>query len=596
MLKKTLSFLFLAFVLLVLLNSTQKVSAVCEKNCDCPPGDCDVMFQCKSVGAFNTSSYFQDEIDACEGTWVMTCYNKHITDEEDIILQPYTVYPANYEQLVCTYECSKYSNPYGKEACIMEDNEIWCGCPPDPNWTPEPTPTNNPPPSTPTPDTRKITGNFYEYTNAGFVGNTCGGQATQTAIQLTSAPSIYAHISGTNIQTGALNSDNNSKYTISMSSSPNGQNWDVTLNINNESLLASEKLACGCPVAIDPANPFTCQYSGIADNATEVNFYLKPYMNSSSWFQTFGGNIYSRSSIISPLPIGNCVSDGTCQNSLIAKFPNSTNPFSSGFILTNTSTRNNIITVEGLVSPRSYINSSDRTDNINAYATSVKINSYGYDFYSKQLAGEIDITRPGGSADLNEIRTDDAWIPTETNVIKIEGDLNINETHNWDVPNGETVVVLVDGNLNISDSLPDSGLDQVISVEDGGFLAFFANNNITFDESIGYAIDPAAPTVPAVTNANANVVGVFIADNILTIDGFEATDIPDRKFIGAGTFVGWTNVSLERDFDDGDQGSTLNSMQAVDNFIFRPDFMINFPDELKIINSNWRELTPQYLE
>ena len=590
MLKKIL------FVFIILFFSLPKLAkAVCEQNCSCPNGECNVMVQCQTIGAFNTSSIFQEEIDGCIGTWVMTCNSITINPDD---IDPYDVTnftPENYTDLVCSYECVYDGNDYGTEACIMEDAQFWCGCPDDGSWTPTPTPTDDPGSTpTPTPDVRYIKGNFYEYTNAGFVGNTCGGQATQTPVDISST-NIYAHISGTNIQTGGIDANDASKYTINMTTSPTGQTWDITLSLDNGSLIDSEKLACGCPAAIDPEDPFTCQYSGISDNVSDVDFYLKPYLDSSSWFQTFGGNIFARSNIQSFLPIANCVNDGTCEDSLIAKTPETTNQLSSGFALTS-GTTNNIITHNGIFNLRSYINSSDRTDNLNAYATSVKVNTYGYDFYSKQLAGDIDIIRPAGSADLNEIRTDDAWLPNETNIIEIQGDLTIDETSNWDVPSGETVVVLVNGDLNVSDSLPDSELDQVISVEEGGFLAFFAANNITFDESIGYAIDPASPTIPAVTNANANVVGVFVADNILTIDGFEATDVPDRKFIGSGNFVGWTNVALNRDFDDGDQGATLSSMQAVENFIFRPDFMINFPDELKVINSNWRELTPQYLE
>lgn len=574
-----------------------------ELKCSCPAGSCDVEITCKTLGAFNAddTTYFNSQVTSCKeygGTWVLNCYNVNITEDISAYIGDNPSFtPGGYDQLVCDYECVDKDNPtWGTDACVIEDNKTWCPCPADPNWTP--TPTETPDPSStpePTPDTRRIQGNFYEYTNAGFVGNTCGGQATQTAVELANIPNIYAHLSGSNVQSGALNSGDNSKYTIDMSSSPTGNNWDVTVTLNTGGLLESEMLACGCPAAIDPSDPFTCQYSGIADDVSNIDFYLKPYLDNVSWFQTFGGNIFARENIRSYIPVVNCVADGTCEDSIIAKIPSSTNQLTSGFALTSGASAN-ISTINSFVGSRSYINSSDRTDNLNAYATSVEINSYGYAFYANKLSGEIDISRPGGSLDLNEVRTDDNWVPGATNIIHVNGDLTIDETHNWDVQNGDSIVVLVNGNLNVSDAAPDAGLDQVISVAEGGFLAFFAANNIIFDESIGYSIDPAAPTIPAVTNATANIVGVFVADNILTVNAFEATDIPDRKFIGSGTFVGWTNIDLARDFDDGDQGSTLSSMQAVENFIFRPDFMANFPNELKVTNSNWRELNPQYLD
>ena len=87
-----------------------------------------------------------------------------------------------------------------------------------------------------------------------------------------------------------------------------------------------------------------------------------------------------------------------------------------------------------------------------------------------------------------------------------------------------------------------------------------------------------------------------MADGILQIQGQSVTTIPDFKFIGAGTFIGWENVELNRDFDDGNRGKSLNGTQAVENFLFRPDFVQNFPEELKVVSKNWHEQAPQRID
>ncbi len=64
----------------------------------------------------------------------------------------------------------------------------------------------------------------------------------------------------------------------------------------------------------------------------------------------------------------------------------------------------------------------------------------------------------------------------------------------------------------------------------------------------------------------------------------------DRKFIGAGTFVGWGGVNLRRDFDDGKLGKALHNVQATETFIHRPDFLLSMPNEMKVATHEWRQV------
>jgi hypothetical protein len=71
--------------------------------------------------------------------------------------------------------------------------------------------------------------------------------------------------------------------------------------------------------------------------------------------------------------------------------------------------------------------------------------------------------------------------------------------------------------------------------------------------------------------------------------------LPDKKFIGAGTFIGWQAVNLNRTFDDGNIGKILNNNQAIENFVYRPDLLANWPVKLKASVSNWHEVNSQLI-
>jgi hypothetical protein len=113
---------------------------------------------------------------------------------------------------------------------------------------------------------------------------------------------------------------------------------------------------------------------------------------------------------------------------------------------------------------------------------------------------------------------------------------------------------------------------------------------------VGKTIDPnQTGYIHPVTYANSHIQGVYIADGEITInsrgDDGQNPSYPDRKLIAAGTFIGLTNINLNRRADDPNNPLTIyykiqNSFQALENFIYRPDLLINWPNELKssIIN------------
>jgi len=170
-----------------------------------------------------------------------------------------------------------------------------------------------------------------------------------------------------------------------------------------------------------------------------------------------------------------------------------------------------------------------------------------------------------------------------------EGNFTINDLNSWHVTNSEQIIVFINGDLNIDDT---SGTDQqIITVEKGniGFLAFIVHGNINISANVGHTNATFNPRT-----ANAPLVeGVFITDKIIRIDGLQ--DVSDKKFIGAGTFVGWEGIQLNRSFAvPGD--NSVNNQEPAEVFIFRPDLTVNIPGKMKSAHFYAREIQPKSLQ
>jgi len=157
-----------------------------------------------------------------------------------------------------------------------------------------------------------------------------------------------------------------------------------------------------------------------------------------------------------------------------------------------------------------------------------------------------------------------------------KGDLHI--VNPWYVARGEKFVIFVEGDLYLADE--DGLSDQIIQVEQGGFLAFVVSGNMYIDESIGNS---------NLNNLTPNVEGVYIVNGVIEVQSRGVDRGGDDRFIGAGTFVGWSGVNLNRDFDDGMGRDLENLDKPTEQFIYRPDFMINLPDVLKSSPTLWQQ-------
>jgi hypothetical protein len=115
-------------------------------------------------------------------------------------------------------------------------------------------------------------------------------------------------------------------------------------------------------------------------------------------------------------------------------------------------------------------------------------------------------------------------------------------------------------------------------------LAFVVSGSITFDATVGHEnIDETTPN-PSV---EPNVEGVFIANGRITV---ASRGSDDKKFVAAGTYVGWSGVELNRTFDNGGLGVFRNTTTPSETFIYRPDFVTSTPELFKFSDLIWKEV------
>ncbi len=550
--------------------------------------------ECKTVYAGTCHSCWGERQVPC-GNDPTACTEK-VCNESGGICDPSISYcVSGYPTLECHYVTVDCPNPGYCTEQICEDipccNEAQgdvCSPDPDPNPTtnPDPNPTTSPT-AAPT-GTGVISGTLHNDVDAALSGNMCT-QGTSSPLTVAGATG-YAYRDSVQFPF-AFTTSNFTTTTYA------GSGYSVTLNLAGQT--GATRYICSCPAALDPANPYLCRYSDITSPSTNVNFYLqREDLSNNSWYQVFGGNFFSQTGISSAIPTA-CATDSNCQAAISVPKVGSTNKLASGFPIVNSTIAESIKSSLSSSFYHAYLNSTDRINNVNAYAVSTDIAPVSYDYFYK--LAENSAHSIGNGEDLEPLLSDWTnsawWSSTDINYVRIDGNVSIEETQGFNLTSSQKLVVFVDGNLTFNDSNPNDANRKITSVANGGFLAFFASGNILITPNVGYELNPSIPTVPSVTNANSNLEGVFVANDSLTIQSKTAIGEvpPDKKFIGAGTFVGWTAVNLNRTFNDGSIGAVLNNNQAIENFFYRPDLLANWPTKLKASISNWREVDPQLI-
>lgn len=423
-----------------------------------------------------------------------------------------------------------------------------------------PTPTNTPPP-------QFFNGGVYDDADAvpgglGGSDNLCTGE-TSTLANIGSA-SVNVQRAGENL------TQNITSPVYTIQTGTNNDDYTVSLHLPFPPPDPENAWICACNAVM--GDQYTCRYTNQQPNQGLTNFFVKRANEAdSAWFQVLGGNSWASGNISSTIPAATCTPP-ICHPALVLTDP-AGNVDSPGFPLSDSGSISTSLTGEVYIHETGSRNNAEQAEGLG-----VEVPVEGYDYFFAKFGDQA-------------VALANANKPTpgsNPGVYLYTGNLTINETHGWAVPNTEQIIVFVDGNLTINDTTVDD-LPRIITVTTGGtgFLMFIVSGDITIGSNLGY-VDIYTDS----SQANiAQVEGVYVADGIFTVARNPGN--VDRKFIGAGTFVGWEGVDLQRTFDSGSTPE-YNAEAATESFIFRPDFIVNAPQEIKAAQMTWREVAPRF--
>ncbi len=343
--------------------------------------------------------------------------------------------------------------------------------------------------------------------------------------------------------------DQSGAYTVHLPYSVTGTNT-VSLVINNGQFI------CSCPAG--------CVYGGLDSPLADVNFYVTDAQH--PWFQVQGGAVMahqpSGTAIKNPIPTI-CTEEEGCKPYMITR---SGGANTSGYVLTG----GGDVDLRFESGVQSDIVDEDGENRLAVITNRAAQERYEYftrlykfpanpqdDFHDSALNAQKPLGTPANSG-----------VPAFYH----GGDLVINES--WQVNDGESIVIFVNGNLEIRNT---------IRVAQGGFLSFIVKGNIIIDPSVGN--DDIADNTP-------NVEGMFVANGSIRLPGVGVAQGGDKRFVGAGTFVGWSGIVMERDYDDGVDRRLLNNTNPTELFIYRPDLVLRTPAQMRAPRYQWREVAP----
>lgn len=323
----------------------------------------------------------------------------------------------------------------------------------------------------------------------------------------------------------------------------------------------------------DPLNscecPGGCEYLAATSPNMDLKFFYNPAQTRDPWWQVMGGSIYAgrttSNAVFSPIPVDTCTAAGpaVCLPRLIRRLTAALTD-SSGVVVTGggeiDAKYQNVGTQDD--------NLREDTPNYKALGTRMTRYTENYDYFAR-LYSMVDATaavQDWGTSTLNYLTTSPS---NGKKAFYKQGDGVISSA--WNVTGGRKVTVFVNGNLTINNT---------INVDPGSFLAFIVKGNITIGSTVCQSNYQGTDGV---------VEGVFVADQILTVAGRTPTG-GDCKFVGEGTFVGHNGVRFLRDFNDGAAQSGYNGQAPVELIKYRPDFLLNLPDEMKRSMYQWQEV------
>lgn len=354
--------------------------------------------------------------------------------------------------------------------------------------------------------------------------------------------------------------DQSGTYSVHVPYSATGTNR-VSLNISNGQFI------CSCPIG--------CVYGGVQAPLAGLNFYVTDAQH--PWFQIVGGSIVAYqnggTAVNNPIPT-TCLNDAACKPYLILQ---KNGADTSGYVLTgggDVDLRFGVVVEDDLIDE----DQKNRLGKVTSRASQERFEHFAR-LYKLPFEPQNDF---GGST--NNIQ-EPTGTPANAGVDAYyqSGDVTIEDP--WSIESGESRVIFIDGTLTIKNT---------INVAEGGFLAFIVKKDILVDPSVGHEdVTNNTPLVEGMYIANGQIrfpsAGVNGTVREVSPGVFEGGDL---KFVGAGTFVGWGGIAMERDFDDGVLRRQMNNENPTELFIYRPDLVLNTPARMRSPRYQWREVNP----
>jgi len=178
----------------------------------------------------------------------------------------------------------------------------------------------------------------------------------------------------------------------------------------------------------------------------------------------------------------------------------------------------------------------------------------------------VDYNNPSSQLTYNNFR-----INNHVPVYRVQG--NMQTQANWNVQNGDNTVIFVSGDLTINNN---------ITINGRGFLAFIVNGSITVASSVGN---------PVAGNTNPNIQGLYITSsqpgaNFITSP---TTNAGNARLILKGIFIAH-DFTLQRDLNQAVGGANLST--PAEQFIYDPMLLFTMPPEFEDIHVKWQEVAP----
>ncbi len=481
-----------------------------------------------------------------------------------------------------------------------------------PTSTPPPLPSGSPSPSVSPPPNYNATINLRIIKSSS--GSVSGGVCTGPTSPLYADGETAISWNGlTSVPNSGYGATFDGKYSITLYGVLAGETFDLKVWPNGVNA------SCSCSQSPAPGEENACLYANVtvppkATPSKTVYIYFDDASYADSWFQTFGANAFATNQISSIVPSDTCLAlgSGLCQPAVFAPRPGLTDGLTSGFpFLGNTNATK--LTTDPNDRYKNIHWAGKRNTNQDAFGLGLSADNYklNYDhFYNLANNNSTITTITAAQAKLGTLKSHSSWVNGKTNYFRVNENLTIDQSSNFQVPSEDSLVIFVNGNLTIANNNAADNV-KIVSVAkktnptNGGFLAFIVTGNIIIQSDVGKKIDPMATTVTLpVTYANSHLDGVYIANGKIIVnsqgDDGQNSAYPDRKLIAAGTFVGLSDVELKRRTNNPSDPLTnyykiQNSYQALENFIYRSDLLINWPTELKSSIINWREVAPKSL-